>query len=99
MPRGKVSTKVLAYFAAGVPVVASDVGANRLYVREGENGHLVGTLAQWEEKLAKLVEDPALRATMGAKARASAEQEYSIEALVPRYLALFEKLAAASRAK
>jgi glycosyltransferase involved in cell wall biosynthesis len=92
--RGKVSTKVLAYFAAGVPVVASDVGANRLYVREGENGYLVGTLAQWEERLAKLVEDPALRASMGARARASAEREYSIEALVPRYLGLFEKLVA-----
>jgi glycosyltransferase involved in cell wall biosynthesis len=91
--RGKVSTKVLAYFAAGVPVVASDVGANRLYVREGENGWLVGTLAQWEERLAKLVEDPALRAAVGAKARASVEKDYSIEAAVPRYLSLFERLA------
>jgi len=91
--RGKVSTKVLAYFAAGVPVVASDVGANRLYVREGENGFLVGTVAQWEERLAKLVEDPALRAKMGAAARASVERDYSIEAMVPRYLSLFERLA------
>ena len=90
--RGKVSTKVLAYFAAGVPVVASDVSANRLYVREGENGFLVGTLAQWEERLAKLVEDPALRAKMGAAARASVESEYSIDAAVPKYLALFERL-------
>jgi glycosyltransferase involved in cell wall biosynthesis len=90
--RGKVSTKVLAYFAAGLPVVASDVGANRLYIRNGENGFLVGTLGQWEERLTKLVEDPSLRASVGSAARSSAEREYSIEAAVPRYLALFERL-------
>jgi glycosyltransferase involved in cell wall biosynthesis len=95
--RGKVSTKLLAYFAAGVPVVASDVNANRLYVRDGENGFLVGTLAQWEEKLARLIEDPALRRSVGAKARESVEREYSLAAAVPRYLALFERLAAAPK--
>jgi glycosyltransferase involved in cell wall biosynthesis len=92
--RGKVSTKLLAYFAAGLPVVASDVNANRLYIRDGENGFLVGTLAQWEERLGKLVEDPALRRDVGARARESAVREYSITSAVPRYLSLFERLAA-----
>lgn len=95
--RGKVSTKLLAYFAAGLPVVASDVNANRLYLRDGENGFLAGTLAQWEERLSKLIEDPELRRSVGAKARASVERDYSLEAAVPRYLALFERLAAAPR--
>jgi glycosyltransferase involved in cell wall biosynthesis len=95
--RGKVSTKLLAYFAAGLPVVASDVNANRLYVRDGENGHLVGTLSQWEEKLSKLIEEPDHRRAMGAKARASVEKEYSAAAAVPRYLALFERLASTAK--
>lgn len=95
--RGKVSTKLLAYFGAGLPVVASDVNANRLYIRDGENGYLVGTLAQWEEKLTKLIESPELRKTVGAKARESAEKEFSLSAALPRYLALFEKLASASK--
>jgi len=90
--RGKVSTKILAYFGAGLPVVASDVTANRLYVRDGQNGYLVGTLGQWEEKLSKLIESPELRAAVGAKARESAEKEFSLAAALPRYLALFEKL-------
>lgn len=93
--RGKLSTKVLAYLAAGVPVVGSDVAANRLYLREGENGFLVGTLAQWEDRLARLLEDPALRREMGARARASAERDFSLEAAVPRYLELFRGLATA----
>ena len=91
--RGKLSTKLLAYFGAGLPVVASDVNANRLYIRDGENGYLVGTLSQWEEKLTKLIEDPDLRRTMGAKARESAEKEFSLAAALPRYISLFEKLA------
>lgn len=95
--RGKVSTKLLAYFAAGLPVVASDVNANRLYVREGENGFLVGTLALWEERLAKLIEDPALRREVGLRARAIAERDYSIASMVPRYLSLFERLLALPR--
>lgn len=92
--RGKVSTKLLAYFGAGLPVVASDVNANRLYIRDGENGFLVGTLGQWEEKLTKLIESPELRKTVGAKARESADKEFSLSAALPRYLSLFEKLAA-----
>jgi glycosyltransferase involved in cell wall biosynthesis len=90
--RGKVSTKLLAYFGAGLPVVASDVNANRIYIRDGENGFLVGTLGLWEEKLAKLIEDPGLRRTMGGKARESAEKEFSLDAALPRYIALFDKL-------
>jgi glycosyltransferase involved in cell wall biosynthesis len=52
----------------------------------------VGTLAQWEERLGKLIEDAALRRSIGAKARERAEKEYSLEAAVPRYLELFESL-------
>ena len=93
--RGKLSTKVLVYMAAGVPVVGSDVAANRLYLREGENGFLAGTLAQWEERLGRLVEEPALRREMGARARASAERDFSLAGAVPRYLELFRRLATA----
>jgi glycosyltransferase involved in cell wall biosynthesis len=78
-------------------VVASDVSANRLYIRDGDNGFLVGTLGQWEEKLTKLIESPELRKSVGAKARESAEKEFSLGAALPRYLALFEKLAAGTK--
>ncbi len=97
--RGKVSTKLLAYFGAGLPVVASDVTANRIYIRDGENGFLVGTLGQWEERLSKLIDSAELRASVGAKARESAEKEFSLGAALPRYLALFEKLVAEAGAK
>ncbi len=90
--RGKVSTKLLAYFAAGLPAVASDVEAHRILVRDGVNGFLAGTLSSWEEKLGKLIASPELRDALGAEARRTVENEYSLEATVPRYLELFRSL-------
>jgi glycosyltransferase involved in cell wall biosynthesis len=90
--RGKVSTKLLAYFAAGVPSVASDVEAHRGLVRDGVNGYLAGTLSVWEDRLEKLITNPDLRDSLGAEARKTVESEYSLEAAVPRYLELFRSL-------
>ena len=90
--RGKVSTKLLAYFAAGVPSVASDVEAHRGLVRDGANGFLAGTLSAWEERLEMLAATPDLRDALGEEARRTVESEYSLEATVPRYLELFRTL-------
>ena len=90
--RGKVSTKLLAYFAAGVPSVASDVEAHRAFVRDGANGYLAGTLSAWEERIDKLIATPDLRDTLGAEARRTVETEYSLEATVPKYVELFRSL-------
>ncbi len=92
--RGRVSTRILSCFAAGLPVVASNVPANRLYIRDGENGFLAGLLGEWEERLARLIEEPALREEVGERARQSAERDYSVDAVIPRYLELFKKLKA-----
>jgi glycosyltransferase involved in cell wall biosynthesis len=73
------------------------VSANRIYVKDGENAYLAGTLGQWEEKLMKLIEEPALRASLGAKARESVEAQYSLSSALPKYLALFERLVAAQK--
>ena len=90
--RGKVSTKLLAYFAAGIPSIASDVEAHRVLVKDGANGFLAGTLSSWEERLEKLLASPELRETLGAEARRTVETEYSLEATVPRYVELFRSL-------
>lgn len=90
--RGKLSTKVLSYMAAGVPPVASDVNANRIYVRDGEEGYLVGTLGKWRERLDELIENPARRAELGRNARARVEREFSVTAVAGRYVELFRGL-------
>lgn len=90
--RGKVSTKLLAYFAAGIPTVASDVEAHRGIVRHGVNGLLAGTLSEWDERIEKLMASPDLRDELGSAARRTAETEYSLEATIPKYVELFRSL-------
>ncbi|HEY3226745.1 MAG TPA: glycosyltransferase family 4 protein [Planctomycetota bacterium] len=90
--RGKVSTKLLAYFAAGLPTVASDVEAHRAIVRDNVNGLLAGTLSAWEERLERLIGSPEARDVLGAEARKTVEAEFSLEATVPKYVELFRAL-------
>ncbi len=63
--RGKCGFKILQYQAAGLPVVASPVGVNAQYVREGVTGFLARDGPQWVDRLRTLIENPELRATLG----------------------------------
>lgn len=85
--RGKCSFKVLEYSASGLPVVASPVGTNAEYVREGTTGYLVATERDWEARLTRLVEDGKLRAQMGRAGREWAAQ-FDVEVVGVRFAAL-----------
>jgi glycosyltransferase involved in cell wall biosynthesis len=76
----KLLTKLIDYLAAGLPIVASPVGENRLAIVEGENGLLARSEAEWVEKLDRLLSDEALRHRLGKKARETARTRYSLAA-------------------
>ena len=63
--RGKCSFKVLEYSAAGLPVIASPVGTNCEYVKEGTTGFLAADTRQWVDKMIQLIGSPQLRKQMG----------------------------------
>jgi hypothetical protein len=63
--RGKCGFKVLQYGAAGLPVVASPVGVNAEYIKDGITGSLATNIQQWIERTAQLIENPQLRKRMG----------------------------------
>ena len=69
--RGKCSFKVLEYSASGLPVVASPIGTNAQYVHDGVTGFLAEGIDDWVDKIARLIENPQLRLSMG---RAGIEQ-------------------------
>lgn len=56
----------------GIPVIASDYGPYGAFVRHGETGFLVRRDHEWGRYLRDLVNDPAMRAEMGAAARRQA---------------------------
>ncbi len=90
--RGKCGFKGLQYMGMGKAVVLSPVGVNRTIVREGENGLLAATDAEWKKKLTHLIADAELRQRLGQAARRTVEERYSTIAWRDHYLALFNKM-------
>lgn len=95
--KGKCGYKLIQYMAAGLPVVASAVGANRDIVENGRDGLLVTDNSEWSASLAMLAGDRELRRKMGERGRQKVERSYSLGSVVPRLLELMEKTASRSR--
>lgn len=92
---GEGLPKVLIEAAAcGLPIVTTDWPGCREVVRDGENGLLVPI--RDPEKLADAIErlarDPELRRAMGARGRARAVAEWSLESVVAQTLALYDEV-------
>jgi glycosyltransferase involved in cell wall biosynthesis len=91
--RGKCALKIIQYMAAGLPVVASPIGANNDVVQRGVTGFLPASEEEWVKALSALIEDYVLRRRMGSAGRKRAEQLYSIETAVPILEAVFSSAA------
>lgn len=91
--REGMSNTIVEAMACGVPVVASDVGANAESIVEGETGFLVPPDAPEElaAALGKLV-DAELRARFATAARRRIEENFSIASMVQRYSDLYVRL-------
>jgi glycosyltransferase involved in cell wall biosynthesis len=84
--RGKSGYKLIQYMACGLPVVASPVGVNSTIVEDGVSGLLANDPDQWRAALIRLIDDAALRASMGRAGRARAVDDYSLQAHAPRLI-------------
>jgi glycosyltransferase involved in cell wall biosynthesis len=84
---------LLEALAAGLPIVATDVGGARLTVREGENGYIVSRPSSDDFALAmkRLVESADERAAFGAVSRRLAA-EFSIDRMVDQTLGVYEQV-------
>jgi len=82
----------------GLPVAATRAGGIPEVVADGETGLLAEVRNQRAlgDAIAKLLRDPALRATMGAAARKRAG-DFSVERMTDRTLEVYERVAARSR--
>lgn len=76
--------KVLQYMALGIPPVVSRIGILPDYVRDGENGFLVTTDDEWQDRLSLLIRDPDLRGRLGGVARRTVEDRFSAQVWVDR---------------
>jgi len=86
------SMALLDAIAAGLPVVATDVGGTPELVEHGTNGLLVqpGDVGSLAAALAALIRDPVLRQQLGAQGRSRALGRHSWHAVASQYEALFQ---------
>lgn len=62
---GKCSFKILEYSCSALPVVASPVGTNSVFVKDDITGFLVSNHQHWLGRLTQLIENLQLRLNMG----------------------------------
>jgi glycosyltransferase involved in cell wall biosynthesis len=89
-----VPIALLEAMAAGVPVVATDVGSVRDIVEDGEQGFVipVNDPVTFADRLRLLAREPEVRARLGKCARDRAEVEFGIERTARGYESLLTEL-------
>jgi glycosyltransferase involved in cell wall biosynthesis len=75
------SNAILEYMAAGLPVVATDVGGNPEAIEDGITGYLIRehTPEAFSAPIIDLLRDPGRRATMGRRSLERCQRKFSIE--------------------
>lgn len=89
---GKSGLKALQYMALGIPTVATDLGAARRIIVDGENGLLVADAAAWTEALLRLARDEALRRRLGTAGRETVVERFSVKANRQAYRDVLERV-------
>ncbi len=90
--RGKCGFKILQYMAAGLPVIASAVGANRDIVLPGVTGFLARDAAEWTAAMHFLLQEPGAMARLGERGRERLMEHYTVERAYPHIRAGIEAL-------
>ena len=86
---------LLEAMSAGVPCIASNVGANRAIIEQGSTGLLfdVGDRQALADALARVLGDPASARALGERARARVVERFDLARLVAEEIELLKRLA------
>jgi glycosyltransferase involved in cell wall biosynthesis len=89
-----LSNSLLEAMACGLPVVVSAIGGNTDAVREGVEGLLIppDNESALANALLDIVSNPALMERLGANARQTAVERFSLESVTEHYISLYHSL-------
>ena len=91
--RGKCGYKLLQYMAAGVPAIASPVGANRDIVTHEDNGLLAESPADFGRAIRRLWEAPELGRRVGLAGRATVASRFARPVVARAWAEFLSRLA------
>lgn len=85
---------ILEYMAAGLPVVATDVGGAREAIAEDETGYLVpsGDDEKMAERMIELLNEPGRARAMGERGKSIAAEKFSCDRHLQNTLELYDEL-------
>ncbi len=89
-----LSNVILEAMAAGVPVIATNVGGNPELVQEGRNGLLVPVenAEAIVQGICRLIDDPGMARAFGAAGHQRVKEEFSIETMLRKTEELYFRL-------
>ncbi|MBK9731369.1 MAG: glycosyltransferase family 4 protein [Chitinophagaceae bacterium] len=90
--KGKCGFKAIQLMALEIPSVVSPAGVNKKIIQHGENGFLASDTEDWIKCISDLIESSLLRERIGASARKSVEEKYSVKSQFPRLLSILYSL-------
>ncbi len=89
--RGKCGYKLVQYYAAGVPAIASPVGVNSSLLRRG-GGIAASSAQEWRSALEALSEDAQAREQAGLVGRKLVEADFSYQRWAPELAAMLRSI-------
>jgi glycosyltransferase involved in cell wall biosynthesis len=90
--RAKENYKTKIYLASGLPVVASPVGMNNVFLSHGERGMLAATSDEWGDAIRAFAESAALREQSGRAGRDFVVRKYAIPVIGHQLLNFFNSI-------
>ncbi|MFA5062578.1 MAG: glycosyltransferase family 4 protein [Candidatus Omnitrophota bacterium] len=88
----KSPTKLFEYMAMQKPTVCSAIGEAMDIVKDGDNGYLACDADMFIKKMGYLIDNSSLRKQMGARARESVEDKYSLGVLCGQFKEILESI-------
>ncbi len=83
---------ILEAMAHGLQVLTYQVGAVSEIIRDGVDGFVAQSDAEYVERLETLIADPELRATIGTNARRAVEERFNWDKVLDQWLDIYEGL-------
>lgn len=87
----KSENRLTLMMSVGLPVVATPIPSYQAVIQHGHNGYLALDRGEWLRALDDL-RDPARRAEVGRRARASVIERYSIDRQASRFIAVLDQI-------